>query len=107
MFAVIYDEYGNLYDAKCVAAFATREAAASFMRERVLEECIENTTVEIRWEEGDEGEPVYENGKRVADRVDVEFNFSWDEIGISSGDMIFSPTGFEGAAYKIIEILEA
>lgn len=108
MYAIIYDKYGNIYDAKCLAAFETRKEARQDLRRRVLEDIVDNTKVTI---DRHEEETEDENGDLVTvTTTDVFMESPFDEDDgydvTGEADISFTPRGCEDAAYKIVRIPE-
>ena len=85
MFIVLFDPYGNIYDAECIGVKRTRRAALRLMHSLVVKDC----------KEYDEYESI-ECGKYIK---------SLKELIESNGnsDYMFSPRGVDGC-YRVMEV---
>lgn len=78
MFVVIYDPYGNLYQAKCVSKdHKTKREAIKAMRSLFEADCV----------------------KKKCDEYEKE-----EYLSESGNDYIFTPRGYEDACYKVIRV---
>lgn len=85
MFIVLFDAYGNIYDAECIGVKRTRNAALELMHSLVVRDC----------KEYDEYESI-ECGEYIK---------SLKELIESNGnsDYMFSPRGVDGC-YRVMEV---